>query len=61
MMGGLRRVPGVIRVGGGEPVQTDPGGPDADLFLPPVAGLELGSGVAPRAPKRVTVAACGDG
>lgn len=58
IMGRPGRVPGVIGVGGREPVQTDLGGPDADLFLPSMAGLELRSGVALRAPRRVTVVAC---
>jgi Transposase, Mutator family len=45
--GGPRVVSGVIRIDGREPVQTDLRGPDADLFLPLVAGLELRTGVAP--------------
>jgi hypothetical protein len=51
-------VSGVIRIDGREPVQTDLGGPDADLFLLSMTGFELQSGVALRAPKRVTVVAC---
>lgn len=57
-MGVPGTVLGVIRIGGSEPVQTDPRGPDADPFLPLVTGFELQSGVALRAPKRVTVVAC---